>query len=104
MPYAMPFVKDVTKSVLPETNYRLARKSWAEEYQYWVQEWSRILWSDEIWINDGSIVARNVIRQVNAIWDFQKKIHLNLLYWKKIKIGDDLQETCTVDRYKRNNY
>ncbi|KAI0997528.1 hypothetical protein K3495_g10659 [Podosphaera aphanis] len=62
-------------------NHRLVRLFWAEQHLSWRQEWSQVLWSDEAWINDDRTMSGHVTR----------------------KRGQEFDDTCVVDRYKKNN-
>ncbi|KAI0992482.1 hypothetical protein K3495_g15703 [Podosphaera aphanis] len=63
---------------LPE-NHMMARKVWAEQRLQWQeQEWSKVLWSDE------TIMPSYVTR-------------------KSRKKGETYDNTCVVDRYRKNN-
>ncbi|KAI1001156.1 hypothetical protein K3495_g7043 [Podosphaera aphanis] len=62
-------------------NHRSVRLLWAEQHLSWRQEWSQVLWSDETWINDDRIMSGHVTR----------------------KRGEEFDDTCVVDQYKKNN-
>ncbi|KAI1001234.1 hypothetical protein K3495_g6965 [Podosphaera aphanis] len=66
-------------------NHMMAGKVWAEQRLQWQeQEWSQVLWSDETWINDGPIMPSYVSRESG-------------------KKGETYDNTCVVDRYRKNN-
>lgn len=49
-------------------NHRAVRMMWSEHHLNWRQEWSRVLWSDETWIDDGRIMSGYVTRKVSLIF------------------------------------
>ncbi|KAI0993050.1 hypothetical protein K3495_g15134 [Podosphaera aphanis] len=61
--------------------HRSLRLFWAEQHLSWRQEWSQVLWSDETWINDDRTMSGHVT----------------------MKRGKEFDDTCVVDRYKKNN-
>ena len=67
------------KHPISEAN-RLQRLAWAHEHLNWtLEQWGKILWSDETWVMDGPRQKQYVTRQDNEEWN------------------DD----CIVERYQR---
>ena len=55
-------------------NHRAVRIRWSEQHLNWRQEWSRVLWSDETWINDSRTMSGYVTRKVSLILFIFKNI------------------------------
>ncbi|KAI1004296.1 hypothetical protein K3495_g3914 [Podosphaera aphanis] len=68
----------IPRSSLPlSENHRAVRIWWSEQHLNWREEWSRVFWCDETWINDGQIMSGYR--------------------------GQDFDDTFVIDRYKKNN-
>ena len=88
------------KPPISEQNRRV-RKSWAEAHRNMsVQDWSLVLWSDETWINDGPISPNFITRKVSLSSYFIIKIYL---YLQKIKPGEEYDNECVSDKYRKSN-
>lgn len=67
------------KPPISEANRR-KRLEWAESHKHWTPEqWGKVLWTDETWINGGHHRKQYVTRRIDEAWD----------------------ETCIVERYQR---
>ncbi|KAI1006616.1 hypothetical protein K3495_g1605 [Podosphaera aphanis] len=55
-------------------NHRAVRIWLSEQHLNWRQEWSRVLWSDDIFINDGQIMSGYVTRKISLIFFIFKNI------------------------------
>ena len=62
----------VSKPRLTEST-RIKRKQWAEAHRFWsIDDWSRILWTDETWQHDGRLTSIFVTRTVRLNKLFRK--------------------------------
>lgn len=68
----------LTPAKLPISENRKIRNTWVEEYyKYTVEDWQKILWSDETCISDGRHRRRWVMSKVSRIFILKNNI-LNL--------------------------
>lgn len=57
------------KPPISERN-RIARRQWAIEHRHWTfDDWKKILWSDETWVNGDRHTKTYVTRKAGEEWD-----------------------------------
>ena len=90
------------KPLLSDENMALRLESAISHRNWTIDNWCRILWSDETYISDKRPASLYITRKVDLIFFYYRKIIFE--YLLSLKVHEENEATYIVSRYRNNNY